>query len=554
MRAVVTGGAGAVGNNLVKALVPLADKITVVDDLTSGMAWTLPDEAHVEHVNGSILDDDVIEAAFAGGVTHVFHLAAFFANQNSVDHPRDDLATNILGTLRILEASRDAEVERFVYSSSSCVYGKKAGAIAEDSPYDLETPYAISKLSGEFYTRYFHDRYDLPVVTLRYFNSYGPGEPPGRYRNVIPNFIARATRGEPLTIFGTGDETRDFTFVGDTVRGTIAAAQADGVEGEIFNLGTGRQTTIRDLATLINEHFGNSGGIEYHEPRSWDHIKHRQADIGKARRELNYDPSTMLEEGLDITCRWYDAHRSELGLPASGETAATNGIEGKKLLSIVMPAYNEVQSIEITIDRVLALPLDMELIVVDDGSRDGTRELLTALKRPNLRVILHEANRGKGAAVRTGFEAAKGHFVTIQDADLELDPDQIPGLLEPLLDDEADVVYGSRFVHGYKHMRRISAFANWFLTKFTNVLYGINITDMEACYKVFPSELVPKLALKGERFDFEAETTAKFARLGLRIVERPVTYKPRHFFQGKKIQWRDGVEAIWTLLKYRFVW
>jgi len=224
------------------------------------------------------------------------------------------------------------------------------------------------------------------------------------------------------------------------------------------------------------------------------------------------------------------------------------------LLSIVMPAYNEAQSVEITIDRVLALPIDLELIVVDDGSRDGTREILSKLKRPNLRVIFHEKNRGKGAAVRTGFEAAQGQYVTIQDADLELDPKQIPGLLQPLLDDEADVVYGSRFIYGYKHMRWISSFANWFLTKFTNILFGIRITDMEACYKVFPTELVPKLALKGDRFDFEAETTAKFARLKLRIVELPVTYNPRRFLEGKKINYRDGIEAIWTLLKYRFVW
>jgi len=317
MRAVVTGGAGAIGTNLVKALVPLAERIVVVDDLSSGMAWALPSESNVTHLNGSILDDDVLAEAFKDEVTHVFHLAAFFANQNSVDHPHDDLRTNIEGTLKVLEASRDANVDRVVYSSSSCVYGKKAGAISEDSPYDLETPYAISKLSAEFYVRYFYDYYKLPVVTLRYFNSYGPGEPPGRYRNVIPNFIARAMRGEPLTIFGTGDETRDFTFVGDTVQGTIAAAQVAAVEGETFNLGTGRQTTIRDLATLINEYFDNPGGIAYQESRSWDHIKHRQADVSKARRMLGYDPSTTLEEGLQITCAWYDAHRSQLGLPES---------------------------------------------------------------------------------------------------------------------------------------------------------------------------------------------------------------------------------------------
>jgi len=221
------------------------------------------------------------------------------------------------------------------------------------------------------------------------------------------------------------------------------------------------------------------------------------------------------------------------------------------LLSVVMPAYNEVQSIEIMIDRVLALPLDLELIVVDDGSKDGTRELLRKIERQRLRVIFHPKNRGKGAAVRTGFEAALGEYVTIQDADLELDPNHIPELLQPILDGKADIVFGSRFLNGYYHMRKISAFANWFLTKLTNVLYGTHLTDMEACYKVFPRSLVPKLNLQSERFDFEPEITAKFARMKLRIVELPVTYRPRHFLDGKKIGWRDGAQGIWTLLKYR---
>jgi UDP-glucose 4-epimerase len=317
MRVVVTGGAGAIGNNLVRALLPIAEHVTVVDDLTSGMDWTLPEADSLDHIRGSILDEKVLRSAFAQPVTHVFHLAAFFANQNSVDHPHDDLQTNIVGTLKVLEASRDAEVKRFVYSSSSCVYGKKQGAIDETSAYDLETPYAISKLSAEFYVRYFYDHYGLPAVTLRYFNSYGPGEPPGRYRNVVPNFISHAVHGRPLPILGTGAETRDFTFVGDTVQGTLRAAQTEGCEGETFNLGTGRQTTISDLANLINAYFDNPGGIEYKEPRSWDHIKHRQADVSKARSMIGYNPSTTLEEGLQITSKWYDEHRKELDFPSS---------------------------------------------------------------------------------------------------------------------------------------------------------------------------------------------------------------------------------------------
>jgi len=315
MRCLVTGGAGAVGSNLVRQLQPLSETVVVLDDLCSGLAWNVPQDERVVLVQGRIQDESARRAAFSYGITHVFHLAAFFANQNSVDHPYDDLDTNIVGTLGMLDAAKNAGVERFVYSSSSCVYGSKAGAIAEDAGHDLETPYAISKYTGELYAAYYHRQYDLPTVVLRYFNSYGPGEPPGKYRNVIPNFVSKAMRGEALPIFGTGDETRDFTFVRDTARGTVAAALTPGVGGETFNLGTGRETTIIEIATAINRIFDNPAGIVHLPPRSWDHVKHRRADISKAQRLLGYDPTTSIQEGLTITCEWYDRHRRDLGLP-----------------------------------------------------------------------------------------------------------------------------------------------------------------------------------------------------------------------------------------------
>ena len=227
--------------------------------------------------------------------------------------------------------------------------------------------------------------------------------------------------------------------------------------------------------------------------------------------------------------------------------------EKKALLTIVMPVYNEVETVSKVIDRVVNLEMEIELIVVDDGSTDGTREVLKKLEQDEVRIVFHEKNMGKGAAVRTGYQHAKGEFVTIQDADLELNPDEIPSLLKPLLEGTADVVYGSRFVFGFNHRSKLNAFANWFLSGLTNILYGTQVRDMEACYKVFRTELLTKFTLRANRFDFEPEITAKLSKMGLRIVELPVSYKPREFTDGKKIHWKDGFEAIYTLVKYRFI-
>lgn len=244
-------------------------------------------------------------------------------------------------------------------------------------------------------------------------------------------------------------------------------------------------------------------------------------------------------------------------LEYAGDTARTDilqkGAEKRTLLTVVMPVYNEVGTVVQVIDRVLGLDLDVELVVVDDGSTDGTREVLAELDREGVRVVLQEKNQGKGAAVRAGYQHARGEIVTIQDADLELNPAEIPALLQPILDGTADVVYGSRFVHGWSHRSWINAFANRFLSGLTNVLYGTRIRDMEACYKVFRTELLTRFTLRANRFDFEPEITAKLSKMGLKIVELPVSYKPREFTDGKKIHWKDGFEAIWTLIKYRFI-
>lgn len=225
------------------------------------------------------------------------------------------------------------------------------------------------------------------------------------------------------------------------------------------------------------------------------------------------------------------------------------------LLSIVVPVYNEEATVRAVIERLLAidLPVAREILVVNDGSTDGTRAVLDGLPAAGetLRVIHAAVNGGKGRAIRTGFEQARGTIVAIQDADLELDPAQLGTLVEPILAGETPAVYGSRFLNGAQGAPLMTVIANRFLTGLTNMLYGSRLTDMETCYKLMRADIARDLQLECNRFDIEPEITAKLLRAGHQIVERPVAFEPRSRAQGKKIGWRDGVQAIEVLLRYR---
>ncbi|MEZ5317015.1 MAG: glycosyltransferase family 2 protein [Vicinamibacterales bacterium] len=233
--------------------------------------------------------------------------------------------------------------------------------------------------------------------------------------------------------------------------------------------------------------------------------------------------------------------------------ARLKGVLHDPLLSVVMPVYNEHETIEEIIPRVLAVPIRKELIVVDDGSTDGTRDQLTALQQAHgFKLIFQEKNAGKGSALRRGFQEATGDMVIIQDADLEYSPEEYPQLIELICEGRADVVYGSRFLGRHRVFLFTHYAGNRLLTLITNVLYNTMLTDMETCYKVMRTEVLRSFTLESDGFGIEPELTAKIFKRGYRVYEVPITYDGRGYEDGKKITWRDGIVALWVLLKYRF--
>lgn len=316
---VVTGGAGAIGSRLVRRLLADgADSVVVVDDLSSGYPWLLPSEERVHLVQRDVCAMAALRVGKEDPV--VFHLAAFFANQNSVDHPLEDLHTNGKGTLTALIWAAEHRARRLVYASAGCsIAGHGIDApIREDMPVslNLDTPYQITKALGEFYCNYFADQ--VSTVRCRFFNSYGPGEIPGQYRNVIPNFIWRALHDEPLIITGTGEETRDFIYVDDLVDGLVRSATTPAAHQGAFNLGTGIQTRVIDLAQMIIKACGSQSAIDFTSRRTWDKSTRRQADISCARSVLNFQPTVTVEDGIQRTVQWFQEHHDDIAQAVGG--------------------------------------------------------------------------------------------------------------------------------------------------------------------------------------------------------------------------------------------
>ncbi len=319
----VTGGAGAIGSQLVRRLVGLGARAVVLDDLSSGHLENLaPVLSRIQVIHGSVAIGDDLKKAFANRPDYIFHLAAHFANQNSIERPWTDMQTNVVGTQMILDQARSLpKLPTFVYASSSCVLGGQNGVMTEEMRSIPETPYGVSKLAGEHYTLVYAAVYGLPAAVVRYFNVYGPGEYPGRYRNVIPNFMHRALHGQPLPITGSGTETREFVFVSDAVEGTLLAAVTSAAKGQVFHLGSGCVATISELAQKIVQQSGGRSTIEIFPRRSWDGVAHRQTCFEKARQVLAYTPKTSLDDGLRATWVWMKALEESQGCVATEEQA-----------------------------------------------------------------------------------------------------------------------------------------------------------------------------------------------------------------------------------------
>lgn len=327
----VTGGAGSIGSNLCKNLSKLeARLIIILDDLSAAYEWNIPSAPNILFVKGCVTDEICLKRVFNENPAIVFHLAAFFANQNSVDYPERDLMVNGLGTLRLLQYSRMTRIERFIYASSGCsIYGSQAPLPLREEfmSLHLTTPYQITKMLGELYSNFFINHYGLPVVKTRFFNSYGPGEVPGQYRNVIPNFIYWALKGMPLPITGNTEATRDFTYVEDIVDGLLRAGFYERALGKEMNLASGSEVKVGELAALINKLTDNPGGIKLVSRRVWDTKSRLLASVELAWELLGYKPQTPFAQGLENTIAWFRENWANIERSASFPPGASAAVK-----------------------------------------------------------------------------------------------------------------------------------------------------------------------------------------------------------------------------------
>jgi len=305
----ITGGAGAIGSIMANQLSGNPEgRITILDNLSSGHVENIEMRPNVRFIQGSVESDEDLEQAFDGKIDTVFHLAANFANQNSVDFPQRDLQVNGMGTLKLLLRASNHGVKRFVYSSSSCVYGNRNEPLSEACrEFSLDTPYAVTKLLGEQYVSFFQVHHKLETVILRFFNVYGPNEYPGRYRNAIANFFYKAMKNEEIVITGTGDETRDFNFVEDTVRAVILAGESEKAVGKVINVASGKETKIADIVEKILKMTGSKSKITKQPRRDWDTVVRRVSAVKVAEETLEYEPKIKLDDGLKKYYAWLKA-------------------------------------------------------------------------------------------------------------------------------------------------------------------------------------------------------------------------------------------------------
>ena len=555
----VAGGAGFLGSHLCDRLIERGDSVVCLDDLSTG---TRENVAHLQgHDRFSLIVTDVSEKvglADAPKLDAVCNLASPASPPAYLARPLDTLSVGSEGTRRLLELAR-VHGARFLMASTSEVYGDPEVHPQVESyrgnvdPTGPRSVYDEAKRFAEALTMAMHRTHGVNVGIARIFNTYGPRLSPGDGR-VVSNFIVQALRGEPLTVYGDGSQTRSLCFVQDEIEGLLALLDSSLV-GPV-NIGNPDEWSVLDLAHFVLEVTGSRIGHRFRA------AAHRRPDAPLSRHHIG-SPGA----GLGAQDRPAGGHRAhhrllrtggaspmtEPGLTETGlsETPPQRSYE---TLTVITPVYNERTTVAEVIRRMRAVevPLVLQIIAVDDGSTDGSDKVLGALEDSTVRVLRHEVNQGKGAAIRTGLAEARGDLVLIQDADLEYDPNDWPRLLDPILRGKARVVYGSRFTGERKNMLPLHWVGNRLLSLVTNVLYSSTLSDMETCYKLFDAEVLEGLTIVSNKFDFEPEITAKVLRRGHRIYEVPISYAGREPDEGKKITWRDGLGALKALVKFRF--
>lgn len=301
-KVLITGGAGFIGSNLVRHLIEKGVSVIVLDNFMTGHRENIESFPTVEIIEGDVRDKTAVELAMRG-VDVVFHLAASVGNKRSIDHPMTDAEINVLGTLQVLEAARKEGVRKIIASSSAGIFGElKTIPIKEDHPIEPDSPYGCTKLAEEKLCLAYAKLYNIEAICLRYFNVYGPNQRYDAYGNVIPIFVFRMLQGEPILIFGDGEQTRDFVHVNDVVQANIKAAEAIGVNGA-FNIASGTSITINNLVEIITKNYNGNTRIEYCSERLGD-VKHSLADISLAQQKICYEPSTVLKDGVEDYIIW----------------------------------------------------------------------------------------------------------------------------------------------------------------------------------------------------------------------------------------------------------
>ena len=308
----ITGGAGCVGSNLARKLTEYdPEKIIILDDLSSSYKWNIPQDDRIEFIQGDICDDQVLKWVFKSKPSYIFHLAAHFANQNSVDKPEKDLKVNGLGILKVLEyAQLSGNIKRFVYSSSGCgVYGldSKMPFKEDDISISLHTPYQVTKLLGELYTNYFYNVYDLPIANARFFNVFGPGEVPGKYRNVIPNFMYWAMNEQPLPITGDGSETRDWTYIDDCVEGIIIASEK-GINGKVYCI-SNELRPFKEILKDVHDALETNVKFNFGKFKEDSYVDFSKIDFHSLEKDTGYKLHSDFKADVKKTYDWLKNQR-----------------------------------------------------------------------------------------------------------------------------------------------------------------------------------------------------------------------------------------------------